>query len=168
MQGGVERVQERREVARRGGRDHDGVGPVAAAENGLHHGFTLDFLRRDDAQQRAGCRGWRARRPALASTVTPQLAVGGDQEERELRLGAWIGNQRNRGATLSPERMELLSAIGMRWTWPRAGPAAPAASSALHRVCRPNREAFTCREKYAPSRSLAYVVNRALRVSPAP
>ncbi len=41
--------------------------------------------------------------------------VGEDQEERELRLGAWIGNQRSRAATLSPERMEQLSAIGMRW-----------------------------------------------------
>ncbi|MFF3431373.1 helicase associated domain-containing protein [Streptomyces sp. NPDC002602] len=40
--------------------------------------------------------------------------VGEDQEERELRLGAWIGNQRSRAATLSQERMELLSAIGMR------------------------------------------------------
>ncbi|WP_376632151.1 helicase associated domain-containing protein [Streptomyces sp. NPDC056255] len=39
-----------------------------------------------------------------------------DQEEQELRLGAWIGNQRSRAATLSPERVELLSAIGMRWT----------------------------------------------------
>ncbi|MFH8738070.1 helicase associated domain-containing protein [Streptomyces sp. NPDC017964] len=39
-----------------------------------------------------------------------------DQQERELRLGAWIGNQRSRAATLSPERMELLSAIGMQWS----------------------------------------------------
>ncbi|MFE0726418.1 Helicase associated domain protein [Streptomyces rochei] len=39
-----------------------------------------------------------------------------DQEERELKLGAWIGNQRSRAATLSEERVELLSAIGMRWT----------------------------------------------------
>ncbi|WP_225636210.1 DEAD/DEAH box helicase [Streptomyces solaniscabiei] len=39
-----------------------------------------------------------------------------DQEVRELRLGAWISNQRTRAATLSPERVELLSAIGMRWT----------------------------------------------------
>ncbi|WP_376002681.1 helicase associated domain-containing protein [Streptomyces sp. NPDC056390] len=38
-----------------------------------------------------------------------------DQQEREFRLGAWIGNQRNRAATLSPERVEQLSAIGMRW-----------------------------------------------------
>ncbi|MER6126212.1 Helicase associated domain protein [Streptomyces sp. NPDC001795] len=42
--------------------------------------------------------------------------VGGeDQEEQELRLGAWIGNQRSRAATLSPERVEQLSTIGMRW-----------------------------------------------------
>ncbi|MFF1378736.1 hypothetical protein [Streptomyces sp. NPDC058308] len=27
-----------------------------------------------------------------------------------------MGNQRSRAATLTPERMELLSAIGMRWT----------------------------------------------------
>ncbi|MGW3269674.1 Helicase associated domain protein [Streptomyces sp. NPDC001056] len=45
-----------------------------------------------------------------------RIVVGEDQEERELRLGAWIGNQRSRAATLSPERVELLSAIGMRWT----------------------------------------------------
>ncbi|MFF1400184.1 Helicase associated domain protein [Streptomyces sp. NPDC058287] len=49
-----------------------------------------------------------------------ETIVGGngdseDHEERELRLGAWIGNQRSRAATLSPERMEQLSAIGMRW-----------------------------------------------------
>ncbi|MFI8425980.1 Helicase associated domain protein [Streptomyces sp. NPDC085479] len=42
--------------------------------------------------------------------------VGEDQEERELRLGAWVGNQRSRAATLSQERVELLSAIGMRWS----------------------------------------------------
>ncbi|MFH8342715.1 Helicase associated domain protein [Streptomyces sp. AM6-12] len=41
---------------------------------------------------------------------------GEDQEERELRLGAWIGNQRSRAETLTPERIELLSAIGMRWS----------------------------------------------------
>ncbi|MFF4088827.1 Helicase associated domain protein [Streptomyces nigra] len=37
-------------------------------------------------------------------------------QEEQLRLGAWIGNQRSRAATLSPERVEQLSAIGMRWT----------------------------------------------------
>ncbi|MEV5731639.1 helicase associated domain-containing protein [Streptomyces pharetrae] len=30
-------------------------------------------------------------------------------------MGAWINNQRSRAATLPPERVELLSAIGMRW-----------------------------------------------------
>ncbi|WP_406395960.1 helicase associated domain-containing protein [Streptomyces sp. NBC_00887] len=45
--------------------------------------------------------------------------VGEDQEEREEReerehkLGAWMGNQRSRAATLTPERMEQLSAIGI-------------------------------------------------------
>ncbi|MGR6975241.1 Helicase associated domain protein [Streptomyces cynarae] len=39
-----------------------------------------------------------------------------DQEEWQLRLGAWISNQRSRAATLSPERVEQLSAIDMRWT----------------------------------------------------
>ncbi|MFI9549779.1 Helicase associated domain protein [Streptomyces sp. NPDC052016] len=41
--------------------------------------------------------------------------VDKDQEQRELRLGAWVSNQRSRAATLSPERMEQLSNIGMRW-----------------------------------------------------
>jgi superfamily II DNA or RNA helicase len=36
--------------------------------------------------------------------------------ELQFRLGAWISNQRSRAATLSPERVEELSAIGMRWT----------------------------------------------------
>ncbi|MGW0093793.1 helicase associated domain-containing protein [Streptomyces sp. NPDC003328] len=41
--------------------------------------------------------------------------VGEHQEEREVRLGAFVGNQRSRAATLSPERIEQPSAIGMRW-----------------------------------------------------
>ncbi|MDQ0710549.1 hypothetical protein QFZ55_008191, partial [Streptomyces luteogriseus] len=45
-----------------------------------------------------------------------RIIVGEDQEERELRLGAWIGNQRSRAATLTSERIEQLSTIGMRWT----------------------------------------------------
>ncbi|MFI1815174.1 Helicase associated domain protein [Streptomyces sp. NPDC020422] len=45
-----------------------------------------------------------------------RIIVGKDQEEQDLRLGAWISNQRSRAATLSPERVELLSAIGMRWS----------------------------------------------------
>lgn len=42
--------------------------------------------------------------------------VGEDQEERELKLGAWINNQRTRAATLTGERMEQLAKVGMRWT----------------------------------------------------
>jgi hypothetical protein len=41
---------------------------------------------------------------------------GEGQEVRQLRLGAWMGNQRSRAATLSPARVEQLSKIGMRWT----------------------------------------------------
>ncbi|MGW1591902.1 helicase associated domain-containing protein [Streptomyces sp. NPDC002386] len=40
----------------------------------------------------------------------------GQREKREIKLGAWIGNQRSRAASLSPERVEQLSTIGMRWT----------------------------------------------------
>ncbi|MEU8976822.1 hypothetical protein AB0D11_48205 [Streptomyces monashensis] len=29
---------------------------------------------------------------------------------------AWIGNQHSRATTLSPDRVEQLSVIGMRWT----------------------------------------------------
>ncbi|MFG2567127.1 Helicase associated domain protein [Streptomyces sp. NPDC048567] len=42
--------------------------------------------------------------------------VGENREERELRLGAWVSNQRSRAAALAPERVDLLSGIGMRWT----------------------------------------------------
>lgn len=45
-----------------------------------------------------------------------ERVTGEDQEERDLRLGGWIGNQRSRAAALSPERVEQLSEIGMRWT----------------------------------------------------
>ncbi|MFI9547971.1 helicase associated domain-containing protein [Streptomyces sp. NPDC052016] len=41
---------------------------------------------------------------------------GDGQEERQANLGAWTSNQRSRAATLSPGRIEQLSAIGMRWT----------------------------------------------------
>ncbi|MEU8571094.1 Helicase associated domain protein [Streptomyces pathocidini] len=46
------------------------------------------------------------------------IATGADdeaQEKQELRLGAWVSNQRSRAATLTPERIEQLSSIGMRW-----------------------------------------------------
>ncbi|WP_328661114.1 DEAD/DEAH box helicase [Streptomyces sp. NBC_00334] len=45
-----------------------------------------------------------------------RIAVGEGPEERGVKLGAWIGNQRSRAAALSPERIERLSALGMRWT----------------------------------------------------
>ncbi|MFF7414903.1 helicase associated domain-containing protein [Streptomyces lydicus] len=45
-----------------------------------------------------------------------RIVVGEDQEEREHKLGAWIGNQRSRAVALSPERVEQLSVIGMRWS----------------------------------------------------
>ncbi|WP_329031225.1 Helicase associated domain protein [Streptomyces sp. NBC_01725] len=37
-------------------------------------------------------------------------------QEQQYRLGAWVSNQRSRAASLSPERVEQLSAIGMRWS----------------------------------------------------
>ncbi|MFD6276015.1 helicase associated domain-containing protein [Streptomyces sp. NPDC060209] len=40
----------------------------------------------------------------------------GQEEERPLKLGAWVANQRTRASTLTPERAEQLSAVGMRWT----------------------------------------------------
>ncbi|MFF5938896.1 Helicase associated domain protein [Streptomyces sp. NPDC012508] len=49
-------------------------------------------------------------------TITISGDGAKDQEQRELRLGAWVSNQRTRAATLTPERMEQLSAIGMRWS----------------------------------------------------
>lgn len=36
--------------------------------------------------------------------------------EQQHRLGAWINNQRTRATSLSPERIEQLSKVGMRWT----------------------------------------------------
>lgn len=47
-----------------------------------------------------------------------RIATGDDgqaQEEQVLKLGSWISKQRTRAATLSPERVEQLSAIGMHW-----------------------------------------------------
>ncbi|MCD9880858.1 helicase associated domain-containing protein [Streptomyces guryensis] len=59
-------------------------------------------------------RGVRAPRLRQLRTARPDRGPG--LEEREHKLGAWIGNQRSRAATLTPERVEQLSAIGMRWT----------------------------------------------------
>ncbi|MHC3455981.1 MULTISPECIES: helicase associated domain-containing protein [unclassified Streptomyces] len=65
-----------------------------------------------------------ARGTSGAEEAVERIVGGGDggggsgknQEVRELKLGAWIGDQRSRAATLTPERMEQLSAIGMRWS----------------------------------------------------
>ncbi|MGE6738069.1 Helicase associated domain protein, partial [Streptomyces sp. NPDC059900] len=46
-------------------------------------------------------------------TIT--FGAGEDQQERQHKLGAWVSNQRSRAASLTPERIEQLSAIGMRW-----------------------------------------------------
>ncbi|MEU1013856.1 Helicase associated domain protein [Streptomyces sp. NPDC005890] len=41
---------------------------------------------------------------------------GSEQDqEQQIKLGAWISNQRSRAAGLTPERVEQLSTIGMRW-----------------------------------------------------
>ncbi|MFJ9623334.1 Helicase associated domain protein [Streptomyces sp. NPDC101181] len=39
-----------------------------------------------------------------------------DGREDQYRLGAWVNNQRSRAAGLSPERVEQLSTVGMRWS----------------------------------------------------
>ncbi|WP_310729523.1 helicase associated domain-containing protein, partial [Streptomyces sp. N2A] len=39
----------------------------------------------------------------------------GDQEQRKLKLGTWISNQRSRATSLTPERIEQLTTVGMRW-----------------------------------------------------
>ncbi|QZY20254.1 DEAD/DEAH box helicase [Streptomyces decoyicus] len=44
-----------------------------------------------------------------------ETVLSEDGWELQFRLGAWVSNQRSRAATLTPERMEELSAIGMRW-----------------------------------------------------
>ncbi|WP_443069159.1 helicase associated domain-containing protein [Streptomyces sp. NBC_01278] len=46
------------------------------------------------------------------------ITLGGDgqaQQDVPLKLGTWVDNQRRRAATLTPERMEQLSKVGMRW-----------------------------------------------------
>ncbi|MGW2426449.1 Helicase associated domain protein [Streptomyces sp. NPDC001709] len=45
-----------------------------------------------------------------------ETIIGEDQQEQHLKLGAWINNQRTRATTLTPEHIEQLSAIAMRWT----------------------------------------------------
>ncbi|MFF3177903.1 Helicase associated domain protein [Streptomyces sp. NPDC057900] len=45
-----------------------------------------------------------------------ETVLSKDGLELQFRLGAWVSNQRSRAATLSPERMEQLSQVGMRWS----------------------------------------------------
>ncbi|MFF4227396.1 Helicase associated domain protein [Streptomyces abikoensis] len=45
-----------------------------------------------------------------------ETVLSEDGWELQFRLGAWVSNQRSRAATLSPDRIDQLSAIGMRWT----------------------------------------------------
>ncbi|WP_435878648.1 helicase associated domain-containing protein [Streptomyces bacillaris] len=44
-----------------------------------------------------------------------ETVLSEDGREDQYRLGAWVNNQRSRAAALSPERMEQLSKVGMRW-----------------------------------------------------
>lgn len=45
-----------------------------------------------------------------------ETVLSEDGREDQYRLGAWVNNQRSRAATLSPERVEQLSKVGMRWS----------------------------------------------------
>lgn len=45
-----------------------------------------------------------------------ETIVTDDGEERPIRLGAFISNQRSRAASLVPARVEELSELGMRWS----------------------------------------------------
>ncbi|MFC8076843.1 Helicase associated domain protein [Streptomyces sp. NPDC057307] len=44
-----------------------------------------------------------------------ETVLSSDGRELQFRLGAWVGNQRSRAATLTPERVEQLTNIGMQW-----------------------------------------------------
>ncbi|UQX04312.1 DEAD/DEAH box helicase [Streptomyces sp. RerS4] len=64
------------------------------------------------AEQLEAARLFHSREGHLRVPRTHVEPVGG----RELRLGAWIANQRSRAARLSPERVAALTALGMRWS----------------------------------------------------
>lgn len=48
-------------------------------------------------------------------TIVVAGGIGQGEEERALKLGAWVGNQRSRASSLTPQRVEQLSKVGMRW-----------------------------------------------------
>ncbi|MEV0040602.1 Helicase associated domain protein [Streptomyces sp. NPDC050804] len=45
-----------------------------------------------------------------------ETVLSEDGREDQFRLGVWVDNQRSRAAALTPERMEQLSEVGMRWS----------------------------------------------------
>ncbi|MFJ7497376.1 helicase associated domain-containing protein [Streptomyces sp. NPDC097727] len=45
-----------------------------------------------------------------------ETVLSGDGWEPQFRLGAWVNNQRSRAAVLSPERVDQLSTVGIRWS----------------------------------------------------
>ncbi|MFD6879997.1 MULTISPECIES: Helicase associated domain protein [unclassified Streptomyces] len=45
-----------------------------------------------------------------------ETVLSEDGGELQFRLGSWVNNQRSRAASLSPERVEQLSKVGMRWS----------------------------------------------------
>ncbi|CAL9673754.1 Helicase associated domain protein [Streptomyces sp. enrichment culture] len=45
-----------------------------------------------------------------------ETVLSEDGREDQYRLGAWVNNQRSRAASLSPERVDQLSKVGMRWS----------------------------------------------------
>ncbi|MEV7108922.1 helicase associated domain-containing protein [Streptomyces atroolivaceus] len=49
-------------------------------------------------------------------TISLPRPGDGRDEESLLKLGAWVANQRSRAATLTADRVDQLSAVGMRWT----------------------------------------------------
>ncbi|MFG3309997.1 Helicase associated domain protein [Streptomyces wuyuanensis] len=49
-------------------------------------------------------------------TVSLSTVGSEEPEQRDVRLGTWISNQRSRATTLAAERVEQLTAIGMRWS----------------------------------------------------
>ncbi|MEU2390519.1 Helicase associated domain protein [Streptomyces sp. NPDC007369] len=85
-----------------------GVSPAGGAE--------LPRPRRSQAEKwadhLAAARQFHAREQHLRVPRKHVERVGG----RELRLGAWIANQRSRAAALTPERVAALDALGMRWS----------------------------------------------------
>ncbi|MFD3696233.1 Helicase associated domain protein [Streptomyces sp. NPDC058646] len=67
------------------------------------------------AEHLEAARQFRSREKHLRVPRAHVERVGG----RELRLGSWIANQRARARSLTPDRVEALTALGMQWPTPR-------------------------------------------------